>query len=256
MKAFCFTVDDNIRFFRELTQRRPVNMFDHPYLAMYRRLHEKFGLKVQLNLFYREGDFDLTQMTDAYRAQWQANAHWLKMSFHSEWENVKPYEFSGYQEVFDHCKAVNDQILRFAGPDTLGKTTTVHYCRTTNDGLDAMGDNGYMGLLGLFGTPERPRSSYSVPEELCGKIRMGELLPYRDVTMAPIDIVLNEHKPDKIIELLETMKDRRQIDVMIHEQYFYPDYPAYQPEFEKKLDETFSWLCSHGYQSAFLEELL
>ena len=27
-------------------------MFDHPYLAMYRRLHEKFGLKVQLNLFY------------------------------------------------------------------------------------------------------------------------------------------------------------------------------------------------------------
>ena len=62
MKTFCFTVDDNIRVFRELTESRPACIFDHPYLAMYRRLHEKFGLKVQLNLFYREGDFDLSQM--------------------------------------------------------------------------------------------------------------------------------------------------------------------------------------------------
>ena len=237
-----------------MTEKRPESVFDHPYLAVYRRLHEKFGLKVQLNLFYREGDFDLNQMTDAYQAQWQANAHWLKMSFHSEWENVKPYEFSGYQEVFDHCKAVNDQILRFAGADTLGKTTTVHYCRTTNEGLDAMADNGYTGLLGLFGTPEAPRSSYSTPEELCGKIRMGEILPYRDVQMAPIDIVLNEHKAPVILEKLDALAQREHINVMIHEQYFYPDYVAYQPDFEEKLASTFAWFAEHGYESRFLEE--
>lgn len=254
MKAFCFTVDDNIRFFRELTEKRPADMFEHPYLAMYRRLHEKFDLKVQLNLFYKEGVYDLTQMTDAYRSQWQENAHWLKMSFHSEWENVKPYEFSGYQEVYDHCKAVSDQILRFAGPEVLGETTTVHYCRTTNEGLDAMADNGYKGLLGLFGTPEQPRCSYSAPEELCAKIREGELLPYRGVIMAPIDIVLNLFSAESILEQLENMKDRNQINVMIHEQYFYPDYVAYQPEFEAKLDSTFSWFQSHGYESSFLQE--
>ena len=50
MKPFSFTVDDNIRFLKELTQQRPADMFEHPYLAMYRRLHEQFGLKVQLNL--------------------------------------------------------------------------------------------------------------------------------------------------------------------------------------------------------------
>ena len=256
MKNFCFTVDDNIRFFRELNETRPASVFDHPYLAMYRRLHEKYNLKVQLNLFYREGDFDLTQMTDAYRQQWQENANWLKMSFHSQWENVKPYEFSGYQEVYDHCKAVNDQILRFAVPDSLGKTTTVHYCRTTNEGLDAMGDNGYQGLLGLFGTPAEPRCSYSAPEELCRDIRMGKLLPYRGVQMAPIDIVLNIYSVESILSQLEAMKDRPQINVMIHEQYFYPDYRAYQPEFAQKLEATFTWLCDHGYQSRFLEECI
>lgn len=51
MKQFCFTVDDNVRFLRELNAGRAESIFDHPYLALYRRLHERFGLKIQLNLF-------------------------------------------------------------------------------------------------------------------------------------------------------------------------------------------------------------
>ena len=56
-------------------------MFDHPYLAMYRRLHEEFGLKVQLNLFYRMESFDLSQVSDAYYEEWKENSDWLKLSF-------------------------------------------------------------------------------------------------------------------------------------------------------------------------------
>ena len=132
---YCFTVDDNIRFLKELTQQQPEDMFSHPYLAMYRRLHEAHGVKVQLNLFYEMPGFTLSQMTDRYREQWQANAHWLKLSFHSRLENVRPYESSGYDEVFSDCAAVHREILRFAGPDSLGKTTTIHYCRNTVDNM-------------------------------------------------------------------------------------------------------------------------
>ncbi len=94
---------------------------------MLERLHKKFDLKIQLNLFYRLGDFDLSQMTDRYAAEWETASDWIKLSFHSEWENVCPYEGSGYDEVFDHCRAVHGEILRFASPDTLAKTTTIHY---------------------------------------------------------------------------------------------------------------------------------
>ena len=256
MGKFCFTVDDNIRFLKELTQQRPADMFEHPYLAMYRRLHEQFGLKVQLNLFYKLEDFDLSQMTDAYRAQWEACSDWLKLSFHSEWENVCPYEFSGYGEVYDHCKAVQAQILRFAGEKSLGSTTTVHYCRTTEEGLEALKDNGVQGLLGLFGTPEKPRSSYGVPEALCVKLRAGELVSYRDITMAPIDIVLNDCTVPQILARLKELNGRQQIDVMIHEQYFYPDYVQYHPDYEQELAQTFQFLCDHGYQSTFLEKCI
>jgi hypothetical protein len=81
---------------------------------MYRRLHERFDLKVQLNLFYREGDFDLSQMTDRYYEEWKENADWIKLSFHSELENDKPYESSDYDEVYKDCKRVHEQIKRFA----------------------------------------------------------------------------------------------------------------------------------------------
>lgn len=127
MKSYCFTVDDNIRFLKELTQDVYSSIFDHPYLAMYRRLHEKFGLKVQLNLFYEMPGFDLSQVTDRYKDEFARNANWLKMSFHSKWENERPYECSAYEEVFRDGKAVNDQIVRFASPEALGKTTITHF---------------------------------------------------------------------------------------------------------------------------------
>ena len=71
MPTFIFTVDDNIRFLRDLTEHTYNNIFDHPYLAVYKRLHDRFGLKVQLNLFYRMENFDLSMMTARYAAQWQ-----------------------------------------------------------------------------------------------------------------------------------------------------------------------------------------
>ena len=113
MKQFCFTIDDNIRFIKELSESGAESLFDHPYPALLRRLHERFGIKIQLNLFYRMEGFDLSKASDRFKDEWQANADWLKLSFHSELENVRPYENSGYDEVYNDCRAVHDEILRF-----------------------------------------------------------------------------------------------------------------------------------------------
>ena len=253
---FCFTVDDNIRFLKEITENHRTSIFDHPYIAMYKRLHEEFGLKIQLNLFYQMENFDLSQMSDAYYDEWKANADWLKLSFHSEMENVRPYETSGYGKVYNDCKRVNEQIKRFASPATLAKTTTIHYCLLTKDGQKAMADNGVLGLLGLFGTNEKPRSSYGIEERKAEKIRSGEILKIGKISFASIDIVLNCFSTKEILEQLMCMRERNCIRVMIHEQYFYADYVGYQPDFEEKLRSTFAYLSDNGYQSAFYESLI
>lgn len=256
MKTFVFTVDDNIRFFKEITQKRYQSIFEHPYIAMYKRLHEEFGLKVQLNLFYRLEDFDLSEFSDAYRAEWVENSDWLKLSFHSEYENVRPYEFSGYDEVYSDCKKVNDQILRFASPESLAKTTTVHYCVTTPEGLKAIADNKVLGLLGLFGNEEKPRTSYGIEESNAAEIRGGRIFKRDGMAYASIDIVLNAYSKADILTKLNGLLGREGIRVMIHEQYFYEDYKAYQPDFEDKLRATFAFLTEHGYKTSFFEELI
>jgi len=254
MKSFCFTVDDNIRVFRDLTEKYYHSVFDHPYLAVYRRLHEQYGLKVQLNLFYETDGFDLSAMTDVYREEWEKNASWLKMSFHSRLENESPYVDSGYAEVFADCERVHSEIRRFAGEETLAKTTTVHYCQTTAEGRRALKDNGIKGLLGLFGTDEMPATSYSVPLSYGDLLRAGNNVVWDGVCVAAIDVILNQVPLDRISDAVLSLIGRDRIKVMIHEQYFYPDYHGYQPDFEKKLETAFGLLTQNGYVSTFFEE--
>lgn len=256
MKTFTFTVDDNIRFLKELTCDAYEDPFDHPYLAMFKRLHQRFGLHVQLNLFFRTDGFDLSQMTCAYKDHWAHNADWLKFSFHSDHENLWPYTNSGYEEVFSDCARVHEQILRFASEASPAQTTTLHYCSTTEAGVRALQDSGMKGLLGLFGTTEAPQCSYSLPEHIGTKIRAGKMQEQGGMVFAPIDIVLNCFSTEEILHKINRLSDREHLWVMIHEQYFYPDYPAYQPDFEEKLTAAFSALSVLGYESCFFEELI
>lgn len=256
MKRYCFSVDDNIRFLKELTEHGYDSIFEHPYLAVYKRLHDMLGLKIQLNLFYSSADFDLSVMTEAYRRQFAQCAAWLKMSFHSRCENFRPYEHSGYDEVYGDCRAVNEQILRFAGEQSLARTTTVHYCLATGEGVKAIKDNGVHGLLGLYGVGGSPLNSYSTPDGAALAAKAGEVI-YRDgMAFAGMDVILNTLDGDGIIAELAARTGRDIIKVMIHEQYFYPDYPAYQPDFEEKLERTFVFLRDNGYESAFLEDVI
>ena len=256
MKTFCFTVDDNIRFMKELTCSGYEDLFEHPYLAMYRRLHMRFGLKVQLNLFYREAAFDLSRMSDAFKAQWQQASGWLKLSFHSELENEWPYKKADYDEVDRDCTRMHKEILRFAGAASQAGTTTIHYCSTTEAGVRALKANGVRGLLGLFGEKKDPQTSYSLPEDTAALIREGQILSKDGMAFAPIDIVLNCFSKEEILKKLEGLSEREHLWVMIHEQYYYADYPWYQPDFEEKLTAVFQTLTERDYKSCFFEELI
>lgn len=256
MKTFCFTIDDNVRCLAEINESQPSSMFDHPYLAMLHRLHRQFDLKIQLNLFYEASGFTLSDMTDRYRGEFAANSGWLKLSFHSRKENSRPYQNASYDEVFADCEAVQSEILRFACPAALAKTTTVHYCQTTSEGTAALADNGVLGLLGLFGTHEAPRTSYGIEESVAKDIRNGQILSVDGMAYASIDMIINKLKKEELSPALEALMTRDSLCVMIHEQYFYGDYKAYQPDFEEKLTAVFSHLTENGYQSRFFEELI
>ena len=250
MNNYHFFIEDNIWFLRDLNRDQPASIFDHPYTAMLKRLHERFGLKVQLNLFYENPKFNLSMMSDRFKGEWQANSDWLKMSFHSRLENFQPYIESGYDEVYEDCRAVNTEIVRFAGEKSLARTTTIHYCYATAEGLQALKDNGVEGLLGLFGA----RVSYLRTPEQCDILRSGDVVIDDGISYAMIDAVINNLKKDEVLPTLERYKDRNFVRVMIHEQYFYSDFDRYQPDFEEKLAATFDFFEKNGFESILFEE--
>ena len=52
-KRAAFYIDDVIWVFRDLAKSRPKSCWEHRFLGHLKEAHEKYGLKVQLNVFYR-----------------------------------------------------------------------------------------------------------------------------------------------------------------------------------------------------------
>ena len=256
MKKYCFTIDDNIRFLQDLTENNYNSIFENPYLAMLKRLHDKYGIMPQLNLFYKNESFDLSQMTDRYKSEFEQNSNWLKFSFHSYHEEPRPYEFADYQTVYEHCKKTNEQIIRFAGEKSLAKTTTIHYCLLTNEGILALKNCNVYGILGLYGTKEQERLSYQNPKEERALLQEGKVVKSNGLIYAGIDQVINGIYYNDIETCLQPLMGREFVKVMIHEQYFYPDYKRYQPDFENKLDLVFEILYKNEYKPVFFEYFL
>ena len=57
MKKAYFYIDDTIWVLRDITRQNPKSLFDNPFMNMLKTAHDKYGLKTQLNLFYRTDYF-------------------------------------------------------------------------------------------------------------------------------------------------------------------------------------------------------
>lgn len=258
MRSFHLTVMSwgNIRFFRELSENNSRSLFMHPYLKMLKEFNEQYGVKIQLNLFYQDTAFNLSSFSEQYRKEWKDNADWLKMSFHSKLENPYPYESATYEQVYNECNAVQSEILRFAGSESLAATTTIHCTKITAEGLNALKNLGVKGLLGLYGNSAMPKKSYLTSEADSERIRAGEIVSVDKIAYAGIDVILNCFSCAGNLRQLQNLQDRDVVKIMIHEQYFYEDYAQYQADFRKKLEQAFEFLIEKGFVSCFFEELL
>ena len=249
-----FFIEDNIWFLRDLNRDRPKSVFEHPYLAMLKRLHEKFGMKVQLDVFIATDGFNLSEMTDEYKSEWQANSDWLCFGFHSRTENPgDPYLNASYDEVYRDCVETHREIVRFAGEECLSLHTSVHYGTISKEGMRALKDCGMKGLIDLF--------AFEGEENLAFGIKFDDKkqpFKYDDETGLNFyynDMIINLYKLSEIDEFVENIPIKPLSVVMIHEQYFYDFYPAYQPDYEEKLEKVFTIFENRGYKSVFLKEI-
>ncbi|MBQ8746756.1 MAG: hypothetical protein IJZ08_02685 [Clostridia bacterium] len=144
-----FLIDDVIWTLHEITRRRPASLFDDPYMAMLKTAYEQYGIKTQLNLFYRTNrenytcDFSLSEMTDAYKNEFCSAADWLKFGVHADSEFPDyPHPNVSYDEMKQLFDTIRREVVRFAGEDSFTYGMCPHWNAMSKDGVRALYDCG------------------------------------------------------------------------------------------------------------------
>jgi hypothetical protein len=276
LKHYRVSSDDNIRFLKELTEGDYASIFDHPYLAVYKKAHDLYGAKAHLNLFYAfdhqarsffaedPGYFDLSMMTDQYKDEFIANSHWLKLAFHAKSEFPdKPYQHADRKTVRDDCIAVCREICRFAGKECISNSTTIHWGEANREVVRELRALGFTSLTGYFWRDQNniPIVSYYTDPEMADHIGTRDFWmdTAEDMIFGRIDSVLNIGSFEAVLqEVQEAAEDPHRggfVSIMIHEQYFYPDYINYLADFEARVLESCKILANKGYTGAHISDI-
>jgi hypothetical protein len=259
------SLDDNIWFLKDINANagKYKSIFENPYLGMLKQVHDTFGTKIHVNLFYQTDGFNLSQMTDKYKSEWKDNAGWLRLSFHALQEFPdRPYLTAGYDQVTHDCILVKDQIRRFAGEELMGPVTTLHWGAANEEGCRALKDQGYHALAGYFNAEGPDTVSYYLKDEK--NLHINNRFIWKDnkqeMILSKMALVINTVKLEEIVPYLDRLRSNGHrppyADLMIHEQYFYPSYFNYQPDFRDKVVTAVKWAADKGYKPAFLSECL
>lgn len=304
-RTAAFFIDDAIWFLRDISRSRPMSLFAHPFLGGLKEAHDRWGLKVQLNLFYRTDffygmdEFTLADMTDAYKGEWKDNADWIKFGMHSLQEFPDyPFVNSSYDDVRKVSEMIFGEVARFADSGMCSKAVVPHWGPVSREGCHALADLGmkvvwcsngpryaYTGdasslpyghsfRIEQSRKPEtalfwRGGGNAAISSSICAYNHLPAdeteetagtylsvydretRLHYKKFCVGPC---LNLFARDAIVPIFEKVRGRDFICFADHEQYFFKDYFAYQPDYMEKVHISAKWLHDDGRRFVFIED--
>ena len=264
------STDDNIFFLRDIARHADQykSIFENDYLAFWREMHRKYGTKVHHNIYYETEGFNLSQMPAGFRDEWRQNADWLQLTFHARANDPDHiYIQSPAEDVARDYRLVTREIERFAGKELVSPFTTVHWGEMTREAARALRDEGVRGLVAMGGLsdPDGPRDGLP---GTCLYLPVNQWAWFKhhdywkdmeqDIFIVRQDIVLNSVPLDRIVPHLERQAaDPGQSEVMqllIHEQYFYPYDRHYLPDFRARVERAIEWATRRGYKPVFYKD--
>ena len=260
-----FGIDDNSFFLRDIAQHGYASIFDCFYLGLLRDLHRKYGTKMVLNIYFTTGDdFTLTQFPETYKGEWRDCSDWLKLTFHAYAnEPNRPYQHATAHQLATEFDAVAEQILRFAGPDTYVPPTIIHWGMVPRGAFRALTDRDVKVLSGYFShRPEYPMFdvNYWIDDERSEYLSRHDALKDFEsgIVFTRVDLICNGTPLPNIVPTLEALRDNPDtaevMDLMTHEQYFWPFYSNYIPDHAERLDTAFRWVTDNGYEPVLFDQ--
>lgn len=306
MKKAYFYIDDTIWVLRDITRQKPASLFDNSFMKMLKTAHDKYGMKVQLNLFYRTDSFygydmfSLADVTDAYKAEFEANSDWLKLAFHALEEFPDyPHVNASYEDTKWLFENIEKEVFRFAGEKSFAYSVCPHWLPMSKAAVKALKDCGVKLLDATRGDPEEYNGDpFSLPYGHAARLLQNRqpetkvfsrggrdtainnsVCGYNHITMAQYNetfdtlktiyneeigipfktycsTCLNTTPLSEFDEEFAPLIDREYVGICDHEQYFYSDYLAYQPDYGDKIMKMCEILTSNGFEFINGEDIL
>ena len=250
-----FSVDDNIEFLKDLgtAPQQYDSLFDHWYLAFWRRMHEQFGAKVHINIYYQTvaRDFTIAGMPDKWRREWEANSDWLHLSFHAlQNKPDRIYRDAAYEQIARDFELVMAEIERFAGEAVTSEETTLHWGAIPKDSCRALADRGIRTLIGA-GHPAWYISDHVHTRDAWYEQDL-------DLKLVSIDAIVNNLQVGEVDAHLDQQASDPHtgelMELLIHEQYFRKELVHFQPDVQQKVVKSLEWVTRRGYQPVFWSE--
>ena len=267
-KTYRLGIDDVIRCLENicLHQDEYTSIFDDPFMKLYYDVHEKYGTHVHMHIYYQTCDksFNLSMFPDKYKEEFVANSHWLRFSFHSLCdEPASPYKNATYEEVMRDGRLVEKEILRFAGPEVMDHVTSQHWADSNLPATRAFRNLGFKVIDGYFLIDKdgSPLVSYYLNEEQASHAHSRDFWvdTKEDIIFVKDDIILNEMSYslegiDAELDKLKAAEDHAFMYLLIHEQYFYPDYELYESDYRDRVFRAVEWCEKNGYRSSWISD--
>ena len=262
-----FCIDDNIYSFYDIAKERPGSIFDHFYFRKLRELHEKYELKLTVNLFWEDlrNGFTLAEFPDCYKREFQDNSGWLKLAFHARAEFPdRIYQNAEAGTLLHDYDTMCAEIIRFAGAETLTPPQNIHWSMVKTTALPELRRRGVRFLGGLFfegqtriGESESTQTAcdggYFENEENSLFIRQKKV--WHDfrcgITMGIENLVLNLEPLPVLKQKLDALfseKNSETLHMLTHEQYCFPSYREYLPDHFDRMELMAKTAREAGYR--------
>lgn len=265
-RRFRCYIDDHSFFFRDICQKNYKSIFDCFYLAKLRELHRNFGVKINLNCFNStpERDFRLSMFPDKYKSEFEDNAHWLRLAFHSENEFPDiPYKDATPEKLAADFDLVANELKRIAGRAyTAG--LQIHWADVPPDCYKVLADRG----VKMLPTRGRTRNStkrkicdYHLPDDVLEYLHYHQgwmhfesgLIFYSGSTGTRESIPLKKTDAT-LLAVIENPAKSHLLNIAGHEQYWWPFYKNYVPDLYERYAAAFRFVLDRGYKPIWIED--
>lgn len=276
-KRYAVRIDDNSFVFTDLAKNKYDSLFDHFYLRSLRELHEKYGSKFILKCFYENAHdpekSNLSQVPDCYRDEFEKNSDWLHLAFHARAEFPdRPYQHCSTERLAEDYDTTTAELQRIAGR-CCTPPTNVHWAMLEPHNFSFMRSRGVKILTSSGFMSNRIIVDGRIENLEQGGCDIGffyeqdvarHMLQKRVFYDADYDLFLsrtffcfNIDTPEEIEEKIKSEDAKGESDILEavgHEQYAYPFYAMYLPDYFRRLEASCRVPAELGYKPVFFQE--